>query len=416
MTRRILHICVATGGVLAVTANLASAGGFALREQSAVLMGSAFAGAASGTALSSSYWNPAAFGAAVSGLSTESSYTAIFADTELSNAATTPGVSGSKSTDIDKIGLLSSSYGAYRINDQWVIGVAITSPFGLSTEADDRNWVGRYHGRAAEMQTVNVAPSLAYDVAPGVTIAAGLQLQYMKLKLWTAAPLLTNPQPPQTSVKLDDTVGVGFTAGILLRPSSGTSIGLGFRSKIDQSLEGNFNFPGGSGPAHANLETPEMVTFSVAQQVAPRVRAMATLEWTNWSRLGTVVVDGVPGAHAGTSAALAAKWDDGWFISGGLEYDFTDSLTLRTGAAFEKSPIRDAGQRLSVLPDSDRVWMALGATYRYSETTSIDVSFAHVMFQDEHLTRDTLSGSGLILNADVENRAEIVSVGVKTRW
>ena len=93
--------------------------------------------------------------------------------------------------------MLSSSYGAYRLNDQTVLGVSITSPFGLSTEADNQNWAGRYHGRAAQMQTINVSPTLAYDVAPGVTVAVGLQLQRMTFKLWTAAPLLTDPQPPK---------------------------------------------------------------------------------------------------------------------------------------------------------------------------------------------------------------------------
>ena len=107
----------------------ASAGGFAVREQSASLMGSAFAGAAAGTDLSSAFWNPAAFGTAANGLSTQSSYTAIFADTELSNASTSPSVAGASSTDIDKIGVLSSSYSAYRLNDRMVLGISIT-PFG----------------------------------------------------------------------------------------------------------------------------------------------------------------------------------------------------------------------------------------------------------------------------------------------
>ena len=46
-------------GVLLVTASLANAGAFAVREQSAYGQGSSFAGIAAGGALSAMYWNPA---------------------------------------------------------------------------------------------------------------------------------------------------------------------------------------------------------------------------------------------------------------------------------------------------------------------------------------------------------------------
>jgi long-chain fatty acid transport protein len=58
---------------LAALTSAASAGGFALNEQSTVFMGSASAGAAAGGSIGSMYWNPAAT-AALPGLNTESSY------------------------------------------------------------------------------------------------------------------------------------------------------------------------------------------------------------------------------------------------------------------------------------------------------------------------------------------------------
>ena len=404
---------------LTICANVASAGGFAVREQSASLMGSAFAGAAAGVDLSSAFWNPAAFGIASNGLSSQSAYSAIFGNTELSNGVTSGvagSVGGAPATEIDKIGLLSSSYAAYRVSDKVVLGMSISAPFGLATEADNYDWAGRLHGRAADMMTLNFSPTLAYEIAPGVHVAAGLQLEYMKLKLWTAGGRLLPPQPT-LSVKLDDTVGVGYTAGILLKPIAGTSLGLGFRSKIDHNLEGDFNTPVGRAAASADLTTPEMLTLSLQQALSANARALATVEWTNWSRLTRVPVNGVPGNAAnGGVAVLEADWHDGWFISGGLEYDAMPAVTLRGGVAWEKSPIQNASERLSVLPDSDRIWLTLGGTYRYSDATTFDVSFAHVFFDDAHLTRDTLSGNGIILNADVENSANIVSVGMRTRW
>ncbi len=395
---------------VAVTATSAFAGGFAVREQSASLMGAAFAGAAAGGDLSSAFWNPAAFGIAENGLTTQSAYSAIFADTELSNATTSFGpIGGATSTTIDKIGVLSASYAAYRLSDKMVFGLSINSPFGLATEPDNENWTGRVHSREAEMLTINAAPTLVYEVSPGVHVAAGIQLEYAKLKLWSAAsPVIPSPS---SSIKVDDTIGVGFTAGILLKPAEGTSVGLGFRSSIEHDLEGSFNSPTGlTLPVTATLETPEMVTFSISQAVSNAMRVMGTVEWSNWSRVDTVPVVGLPGA------VIDANWDDGWFVSGGMEYDYMPGLTLRGGVAYEKSPIREPGQRLVQLPDSDRIWVGLGASYRYSEATTLDFSYAHVFFEDAHLTRGALGLPAFVLDADVENSANIISVGMRTRW
>ena len=68
---------------LTVISSTAYAGGFAIREQSSSLAGMAFAGSATGVDLSSAYWNPAAFGNAEKGLTTESHNTLIVPQSEI---------------------------------------------------------------------------------------------------------------------------------------------------------------------------------------------------------------------------------------------------------------------------------------------------------------------------------------------
>ncbi len=413
-------ISPALAGVIAIamTATAAGpharAGGFAVHEQSTTLLGSAFAGSAAGIDLSSSFWNPAAFGIAPTGISTQSSITVILPDTELSNGIATisgfpSGLGGAASTSIDKVGVAGASYGAYRLNDKTVLGISVTSPFGLSSQADDLNWAGRFHGRAAEILTVNLAPSLAYEIVPGVNIAAGAQFEYAKLKLSTAAPLFNLPVQPTASIKLDDDAGVGYSAGILVNTGDRSNIGMGFRSSIRHDLSGSFDTPLGSSPASATFDTPEIVTLSAVQAVTPQVRVMGTVEWTNWSRIDRIPLTGIRGA------VLDAQWKDGWLISGGAEFEYSQDLTLRGGVAWEKSPIRGTSS-LEAVPDSDRFWVSMGTSYRFCKSTTVDFSYAHVFFADSHLTSKTLAPSSVVLNADVTNSADILSVGLRTRW
>lgn len=427
------HGRMALGGVsvimaIALLSSTASAGGFAVREQSASLLGSAFAGAAAGGDLSSAFWNPAAFGTAQSGLSTESHGTVIIPTSELSNGKTsidtkTPlgvipfNIGGANSTEIDKLGVLSASYSAYRINDKLVLGLSVNSPFGLATDPENGNWVGRIHGREAQMLTFNAAPTLAYEIMPGVQIAAGLQVEYMKLKLWFASS--PAPGAASTSIKLTDDASIGATAGILLTPMAGTRIGIGWRSSISHSLEGDLNnYPASKKVVNvsADLDTPDIVTASLSQTIMPGLRALGTIEWTNWSNIGTITVQGFTNPITRKPLAIDANWDDGWFFSGGLEYDYSPTVTVRGGVAYEISPIQEPTQRLVQLPDSDRVWLSIGGTIHYSESTSFDLAFSHVIFEDAHIHRGSLASPNLLLDADVSQNANILSASVKTRW
>ena len=410
---------------LGLMASTAQAGGFAVREQSASLLGSAFAGAAAGGDLSSSFWNPAAFGIAKDGFSSESHTSILIPDSELTNGRTSVvlpsgasvpvNIGGANSTEIDKLGALSASYAAYRINDKLVLGLSVNSPFGLATDTSNDDWVGRIHGREAQMLTFNATPTLAYEIAPGVQIAAGLQVEYMKLKLWFA------PSPaigaPSASIKVTDEAGIGGTAGILLNPVEGTRIGIGYRSSISHDLSGDLNLPSGARlPVSAKLKTPDMVTASISQAVMPGLRLLGTVEWTNWSNIGTIPITGTERINRGKPLTIDANWDDGWLFSGGVEYDYSQTYTVRAGLGFEKSPVQDPTQRLPQLPDSDRIWASVGLTMHYSESTTFDLAFAHIFFEDAHIHRGALSNPNLILDADVSQDANIFSFGFKTRW
>ena len=89
---------------------------------------------------------------------------------------------------------------------------------------------------------------------------------------------------------------------------------------------------------------------------------LGTVEWTNWSRIGTSSILQSTGAAAnvvGTAVTLPFQYSDGWFYSVGAEYQLNPQLALRAGVAYEKSPITDQ-VRTPRLPDNDRTWLSVG--------------------------------------------------------
>ncbi len=221
---------------------------------------------------------------------------------------------------------------------------------------------------------------------------------------------------PTGAVKGDDWA-LGFTAGILATPAAGTTIGLGFRSKLDHELEGTTHIPGFLAPAavSADVSLPEIVTLSLRHDLAPAWTVLGTVEWTNWSRVPQLAVicqaAGCGGAGAPV-ATLPLGWEDGWFVSAGLEHQYSSALTLRGGLGWEKSPIQTAAGRTIRVPDADRIWASIGASYKYSDWTTIDVSYGHLFVEDAVTAQGP---GGALLRGNVETSADAISVGVRSK-
>ncbi len=377
----------------------AQAGGFAVREQSTQFQGSSFAGNAAGGALSSMFWNPAAVGQ-FNGINTESSYSVIFPNSDIhalpgSSLLGVPGISA----DSGNIGLdavVPASYASMQLSPNLVLGLSLNAPFGLTTKPDNRFWAGYSQGTTSKIQTYNLQAALGYRVAPGLIIGAGIQAELIKGTLRKAVPFPAPPfsaASPDATVDADD-IAYGFTAGVLWNPNRGTTVGLGFRSSINHDLDGNFDIAGVPllAGVTANLKTPETVTLSLRQALTPQLTGLASVEWANWSRLQSLDVfctTNTPPfcAPGALRDSIALGWHDSWFFSGGLEYALSPVATLRTGVAYEKSPIQNPEERTVRTPDSDRIWASIGASWKFSPNASLDFAYSHIFVKDASINR-----------------------------
>lgn len=404
---------------LVSSAGAAVAGGFGI-EQSAYYQGMSFAGAAAGgPSLASLAWNPATANFAGPDLAFESSYSVILMSANLTVSNPQDQLTtGADETQMGRNAIIGAGFATWRLDSKTVLALSLTSPFGLGTKAKNQDWVGSYQGVTTSLFNLNAAPIVSYEVAPGLSVAVGAQIDYFNLQRQTAAT------PFGTGVLRADDYGLGFVAGINYAPTSWTSIGLGYRSAIDHTVEGHLSVSGiAEAPIKAKLTLPEMVSLGLRQAVSPTTRLTAEVEWVNWSRFGVIPIElqsAFLGSPAGSTAStLDFNWRDGWLFAIGGEYDWSPSLTLRTGVAYEISPVDGPTTRLVQDPDSNRIWASLGASYMMSATTRWDFSYSHVFFED-NAPFDRVGSSTqfatphLLGTADVA--MDIISVGWKTTW
>lgn len=423
-------LCGSALSLIAV-AGQAQAGGFALREQSAYYQGMSFAGnATTGPSISSMFWNPATITGAGEGITFESHNSFIVPNADLDATFTKGAIpwigSGSgKTGDIGSDAWIPASYNAYKVNDDLFVGMSITAPFGLATKPDP-SWSGKWYNRSSEVFSVNFNPTVGYRINDMISVGAGIQIQYLQVRLKSAFPLSSTAQTAE--VKGSD-IGFGVTAGVTVKPMEGTEFGLGFRSAVSHELDGKYIQPAGvalpSGtpfPAMttgitASTMTPEMVTFSVKQRVSDAFRVAGTVEWTNWSRLGTIHTK--PKSGTASTPDLKFNYNDAWFFAVGGEYDYNEKLTLRAGLAYELSPI-DEKIRSARLPDNNRFWLSAGLSYKVMENMSLDLGYTHIIPESTKINigpgHQDYNPSVGRLTANVDANVNIFTAAFRYRW
>ncbi|MGE0701301.1 MAG: OmpP1/FadL family transporter [Hyphomicrobiaceae bacterium] len=441
--RRLAAVVAATA-LAASLAEPVAAGGFSVREQSAEYQGSSFAGnGAAGGGLSGMFWNPAVAAYAPAGFYSESHYSAVFGRVEITGDSFINGVNlglPRDSGDIAKDAVVPASYMSWRINPQLVAAISVNSPFGLTTEPSNRFWAGQTFARTSEIKTYNFSPTLAYKLTPGLAVAVGLQIEHIEGRLKAAAGNTPGGTAEFNNVVRGDDTAFGVTAGINWMPSAHTSIGLGYRSSIDHTLEGTVTVPGAvagvfgaaaplldrGAAIKGGITLPEIVTASLRHGLTDRFAVLGTVEWSHWSRLekfDVICANNATGnpafcplGNGQLVSSLPLGWHDGWFFALGGEYRYTERLMLRAGGAYEISPVQSADERSQRVPDVDRVWASLGATYKWNDQISFDIGYSHIFGLDGDIDRTTRLGAFTErFIGSVDSQVDIVSASLKVK-
>jgi long-chain fatty acid transport protein len=381
----------------------AMAAGFNVRSQSAVGNGLAHAGA--GTCAwgpSSTFWNPATI-TCVPGIQTEANISYVMPDARAFLDGI-PGAAGA-SGDIVVDKFVPSAFSSYQINDRLWIGLATGAPFGAETKLPS-TFLGYPANTETDVFNLAATPMVGFQVNDWISVGVGVTVHYLDITLASRAGGVA-------PVALGgEAFGLGFTAGINLQPWAGGNIGIGYRSSITNNLEGAFFSPAGRTPIDATVVLPDTLTLGIRQDLNEQWSVMGTAQWTNWSRLGRVAVITPTGAPLPGVSPLLFDYEDEYMLSLGAEYRYNANLTLRAGAGYEWSPVSDANRGLRVL-DSDRIWVSVGAGYKFSEKLSADISYSHLFFDDGRINPVYAQ---FPVPGRSEASADIVSVALRYRW
>lgn len=420
-------------GVLAgawLAGGTAQAAGFALMEQGASGLGSAYAGAAvAAEDASTVFFNPAGI-AALDRREFAAALVAVAPAARFQDGGSQAAAlqaRGGEGGDAGGVAPLPSLYYTQPLGGRWRLGVALNVPFGLSTEYDP-DWVGRFQAVKSELATVNLNPSLALKLNEAWSLGAGLNYQRAEAELshnvnYSAAafaaggPALLGAvggpgREGRVTFEGDDGAW-GYNVGLRYAPGS-TRLGAAYRSRLKYTLTGDARFaerPAAlaaglpDGPVEARLTVPDSLALAASHDFG-RVELLADATWTHWSVFDTLRVTRASGA---VLTDQPQRWDDVWRLAVGAKFAAGPAWTWRVGVAWDESPVPDEYRNARV-PDADRVWLAVGGRYRWSSAGALDVGYARLITGDAPIHQDQTASGGGRLQGEYDNHADVLGV------
>ena len=393
-----IKIAAAAAAALVSTSSVYAAG-FMLSEQSVAGLGRAYAGAGIvGDDLSAVWYNPAGM---VLLPGTQVQAGGVYVDLDLSYKG-----DNGETENGSKYGVpIPNFFFTRQMNDSMWFGLGLTVPYGLATEYS-RTWKHMDRGMNAEIKVFDLNPNIAWKVSDKLSIGAGISLQYADAQYETGVGM--NGVSGVGYGRLDvDSFAWGANIGVMWSPTDTLRFGLSYRSQVNHHADGDLRvgltqLAGGDptnrsyiaefGDASASLSAPQTVLLTGTWEATPQLRLSALIRWADWSSFDTLSVnadlssismnlpDGFPVEKLPNLAGMLPigvenKWQDTWLFTIGADYTINNAWTVRAGVGYETSPIDDDSYRTALIPDADRLWLSIGATWHVTENLQGDFGF-----------------------------------------
>ena len=288
------------------------------------------------------------------------------------------------------------------VNDKLALGAGMNVNFGLESEYG-RDYNAGLFGGETKLSTINLNFSGAYRVTQGLSVGLGLNAVHAKAKLDRTAGILKKTvdevnnggagsvlpglreagsyltSKDKSVVQLQDKSawGFGWNAGVMYQFNENNRMGLAYHSAVDidftdytaTSLQAN-KF---GEESSLTLRLPDYVEFSGLHQVTNRFAIHYSYKYTHWSHLNKLYARYNDGKAAFDKEL---QYSNSSRVAFGGTYDINNKLTLRAGVAYDQAASRH--HRSAAIPDTDRTWYSLGATYKFTPHFSVDFGYAYL--------------------------------------
>ena len=211
-------------------------------------------------------------------------------------------------------------------------------------------------------------------------------------------------------------IGLGYNLGYMFTMDDRTRFSLGYRSAIAQTVHAradwNFDAVSGALPNPSNptqgvdaktfiessirpdtdatirIKTPDSLIAGVFHQLNEKIDLMATATFTGYSSIDELRVRFEDRTAPGGSTVKQGdgvsrtQFRDTIKVAVGANYRLNDRVMLRTGFAFDQTPVRGPENRSAAAPDANRYVYTVGMNYRINSKFTADLAYGLIFLED----------------------------------
>lgn len=277
-------------------------------------------------------------------------------------------------------GFIPEAYYIQPVSKQFAWGLALFTNYGLATEFPTDYTLGPIAGKS-ELTTVNINPNVSYALDDQWSIGGGVTAIYADATLIRRAGVLANYNSQLSSNTAianltGDTWSWAWNVGTLYKFNTDNRWGLTYRSGSTLSFDGQFiGITSGFNqvPGHLDLELPAIAELSGYHKLQEKVALHYSIQWTGWDVFKALKASGNQ-CSQGVCFNKQQDFSDSWRYALGASYYLTPIWTLRSGVALDQQ----AANNVISIPDTQRLWYAVGTTYQPTSTWSLDFAVAYL--------------------------------------
>ncbi|MGR5131497.1 outer membrane protein transport protein [Vibrio alfacsensis] len=382
------------------TSGIVNAAGFQLAEYSATGLGRAYAGEAAMADNASSQWRNPAMLTYLEG--TQVSVGAIYVNPNIDVDGTSTYIDGphnASSHDFAHDAIIPNFYLSHQYNDKLVVGFALGTNYGMETDLG-KDFAAANFGNQASVFSMEANLNAAYKLNEQLSIGGGIRYIMADGSFGAVMPPQMNiidQNLPGTTLKYmegDDTAW-GWQVGTAWQINDNNRIGFAYKSEVDLTLEGyaqgvGFDLTGNTKKdGSMELALPATAELASFHQLNDQLAVHASINWTNWSSFKELVAD-FPGEAS--NLIKEENWDDNYRFAVGTTYQLDQKWTLRSGVAYDTSAVSEE-HRTATIPETDRLWLSVGAGYEWSKNLTLDAGFTYIFAKDASMHEGRTPGA-----------------------
>jgi long-chain fatty acid transport protein len=261
------------------------------------------------------------------------------------------------------------------LNNNLSLGVTVYGNGGMNTHYSEVmpgvNLFGASGALGVDLMQLIIAPTAAYKVNPNHSIGISPLIGYQMFK----ADGLGGPTSEH-----DGSFGYGVRIGYLGKVTPTVTVGVAYASEMNFEEFDKYNW---LFLDNGDFDIPENYNLGVAWQATPAVKLALDYQRINYSKVNAV---GQPATAGGFG------WDDMNIWKLGMEYKYSQKMTLRAGYSHTDSPIEGDSTCATVncfevttnilAPAVIEDHITLGFTYTLASGNEVTMAYMHALKND----------------------------------